>query len=44
LDRLHLDGYVSPAITSWVNMLGIPAVVVVGGFHDSGLPFGLEPL
>jgi Asp-tRNA(Asn)/Glu-tRNA(Gln) amidotransferase A subunit family amidase len=64
LDRLHLDGYVYPAIqmppvdetmaqdgrvsegphsaTSWVNMLGVPAVVVVGGFYDSGLPFGLE--
>jgi amidase len=64
LDRLHLDGYVYPAIqmppvdetmaqdgrvsegphsaTSWVNMLGVPAVVVVGGFYDSGLPFGME--
>jgi len=28
--------------TSWVNMLGVPAVVVVGGFYKSGLPFGLE--
>ncbi|MDB6088790.1 MAG: Amidase [Gammaproteobacteria bacterium] len=28
--------------TGWVNMLGVPAVVVVGGFYDSGLPFGLE--
>jgi amidase len=64
MDRLHLDGYVYPAIqmppvdetmaqdgrlsegphsaTSWVNMLGVPAVVVVGGVYDSGLPFGLE--
>ena len=64
MDRLHLDGYVYPAIqmppvdetlaqdgrlsegphsaTSWINMLGVPAVVVVGGFYDSGLPFGLE--
>jgi Asp-tRNA(Asn)/Glu-tRNA(Gln) amidotransferase A subunit family amidase len=64
MDRLHLDGYVYPAIqmppvdetmpqdgkvsegphsaSSWVNMLGVPAVVVVGGFYDSGLPFGLE--
>jgi amidase len=64
MDRLHLDGYVYPAIqmppvdetlpqdgrlsegphsaTGWVNMLGVPAVVVVGGFYDSGLPFGLE--
>jgi len=64
LDRLHLDGYVYPAIqmppvdetmpqngkvsegphsaTSWVNMIGVPAVVVVGGFYPEGLPFGLE--
>jgi amidase len=64
MDRLHLDGFVYPAIqmppvdetmpqngglsdgphsaTSWVNMLGVPAVVVPGGFYDSGLPFGLE--
>jgi len=64
MERLHLDGYVYPAIqmppvdetlaqdgqvsggphsdTSWVNMLGVPAVVVVGGFYPSGLPFGLE--
>ena len=64
LDRLHLDGYVYPAVqmppvdetmpqdgkvsegphsaTSWVNMLGVPAVVVVGGFYPGGLPFGLE--
>jgi Asp-tRNA(Asn)/Glu-tRNA(Gln) amidotransferase A subunit family amidase len=64
MDRLHLDGYVYPAIqmppvdetlpqdgrvsegphsaTSWVNMLGVPAVVVVGGVYPGGLPFGLE--
>lgn len=64
MDRLHLDGYIYPAIqmppvdetmsqngrvsegphsdTSWVNMLGVPAVVVVGGFYPGGLPFGLE--
>ncbi len=64
MDRLHLDGYVYPAIqmppvdetmaqngrlsegphsdTSWVNMLGVPAIVVVGGFYPEGLPFGLE--
>ena len=64
LERLHLDGYLYPAIqmppvdetlaqdgklsegphsaTSWINMLGVPAVVVVGGFYDSGLPFGME--
>jgi len=28
--------------TSWVNMIGVPAVVVPAGFHASGLPFGLE--
>ena len=64
MDRLHLDGYVYPAIqmppvdetmpqnnrlsegphsdTSWVNQLGVPAVVVVAGFYPGGLPFGLE--
>jgi amidase len=64
LDRLHLDGYVYPAIqmpppdetmpqdgvvstgphsaTGWVNMIGVPAVVVPAGFYPSGLPFGLE--
>ncbi|GAC1452219.1 MAG: amidase [Steroidobacteraceae bacterium] len=64
MDRLHLDGYVYPAIqmppvdetlpqdghlsdgphsaTSWVNMLGVPAVVVVGGFYPGGLPVGRE--
>jgi amidase len=64
LDRLHLDGFVYPAIqmpppdetmpqdgrisegphsaTGWVNMIGVPAVVVPGGFYPAGLPFGLE--
>jgi amidase len=28
--------------TGWVNTIGIPAVVVVGGFYPGGLPFGLE--
>jgi len=28
--------------TGWVNMIGVPAVVVVGGFYPDGLPFGLE--
>lgn len=64
LDRLHLDGYVYPAIqmppvdetmpqdgvlstgphsdTGWVNMIGVPAVVVPAGCYPSGLPFGLE--
>jgi amidase len=28
--------------TSWVNMIGVPAVVVYAGSYASGLPFGLE--
>jgi amidase len=28
--------------TGWVNDLGVPAIVVPGGFYDDGLPFGLE--
>jgi amidase len=28
--------------TGWLNMIGVPAVVVPGGFYPSGLPFGLE--
>ena len=28
--------------TSWVNMIGVPAIVLPAGFYASGLPFGLE--
>ena len=28
--------------TSWVNMIGVPAIVVPAGFHANGMPFGLE--
>ncbi len=28
--------------TDWVNMLGVPAIVMVGGWYPGGLPFGLE--
>ncbi len=28
--------------TSWVNQIGVPAIVVPGGFYPGGLPFGLE--
>jgi amidase len=28
--------------TGWTNMLGVPAVVVSGGFYGGGLPVGLE--
>jgi amidase len=44
-ETMAQDGRVSEgphSDTSWVNMLGVPAVVVVGGFYDSGLPFGME--
>lgn len=30
------------SLTGWVNMIGVPAVVVPGGFYPDGLPFGLE--
>jgi Asp-tRNA(Asn)/Glu-tRNA(Gln) amidotransferase A subunit family amidase len=39
------DGAVSTgphSATSWVNMIGVPAIVVPAGFYSSGLPFGLE--
>ncbi len=44
-ETMPQDGQVSDgphSATSWVNMLGVPAVVVVGGFYESGLPFGVE--
>jgi amidase len=44
-ETMPQDGKVSDgphSATSWVNQLGVPAVVVVGGFYDSGLPFGME--
>lgn len=28
--------------TGWVNRIGVPAVVVPGGFYASGMPFGIE--
>ena len=28
--------------TGWVNRIGVPAIVVPGGFYPTGLPFGLE--
>lgn len=28
--------------TAWVNMIGVPAIVVPAGFYPIGLPFGLE--
>ncbi len=28
--------------TAWVNPIGVPAVVVPGGFYATGMPFGIE--
>jgi amidase len=44
-ETMPQDGQVSGgphSATGWVNMLAVPSIVVVGGFYDSGLPFGLE--
>lgn len=44
-ETMPQDGRVSEgphSDTCWVNMIGVPAVVVPGGFYPNGLPFGLE--
>ena len=44
-ETMPQDGRVSEgphSDTNWVNMIGVPAVVVPAGFYASGLPFGLE--
>jgi Asp-tRNA(Asn)/Glu-tRNA(Gln) amidotransferase A subunit family amidase len=44
-DTMPQDGRLSGgphSDTGWVNMLGVPAVVTVGGFYAGGLPYGLE--
>ena len=44
-ETMPQDGRVSEgphSASSWVNMIGVPAVVVPAGFYSSGLPFGLE--
>ena len=44
-ETMPQDGHVSDgphSATSWLNMIGVPAVVVPAGFYASGLPFGLE--
>jgi amidase len=44
-ETMPQDGQISSgphSDTSWVNMIGVPAVVVPGGFYPGGLPFGLE--
>jgi Asp-tRNA(Asn)/Glu-tRNA(Gln) amidotransferase A subunit family amidase len=44
-ETMPQDGKLSEgphSATGWVNMIGVPAVVVPGGFYPSGLPFGME--
>jgi Asp-tRNA(Asn)/Glu-tRNA(Gln) amidotransferase A subunit family amidase len=44
-ETLPQDGRLSEgphSLTGWVNMIGVPAVVVPGGWYANGLPFGLE--
>ena len=44
-ETMPQDGKISEgphSDTGWVNMIGVPAVVVSGGFYPDGLPFGLE--
>ena len=44
-ESMPQDGRLSEgphSATSWVNMIGVPAVVVPAGSYASGLPFGLE--
>lgn len=44
-ETMPQDGGISGgphSLTGWVNSIGVPAIVVPGGFYPSGLPFGLE--
>lgn len=44
-ETMPQDGKISGgphSATGWINMIGVPAVVVPGGFYPGGLPFGLE--
>jgi Asp-tRNA(Asn)/Glu-tRNA(Gln) amidotransferase A subunit family amidase len=44
-ETMPQDGRISGgphSATGWVNMIGVPAVVVPGGFYPGGLPFSLE--
>jgi Asp-tRNA(Asn)/Glu-tRNA(Gln) amidotransferase A subunit family amidase len=44
-ETMPQDGGISGgphSATGWVNMIGVPAVVVPAGFYPSGLPFGME--
>ena len=44
-ETMAQDGRVSEgphSVTSWINMIGVPAIVVPAGFYANGLPFGVE--
>jgi Asp-tRNA(Asn)/Glu-tRNA(Gln) amidotransferase A subunit family amidase len=44
-ETMPQDGRLSEgphSVTSFANVIGVPAVVVVGGFYSDGLPYGLE--
>jgi aspartyl-tRNA(Asn)/glutamyl-tRNA(Gln) amidotransferase subunit A len=44
-ETMPQDGRLSTgphSATGWVNVIGVPAIVVPAGFYPSGLPFGLE--
>jgi Asp-tRNA(Asn)/Glu-tRNA(Gln) amidotransferase A subunit family amidase len=44
-ETMPQDGRISEgphSLTSFANVIGVPAVVVVGGFYPDGLPYGLE--
>lgn len=44
-ETMPQDGRISGgphSVTSFANVIGVPAVVVVGGFYADGLPYGLE--
>lgn len=44
-ETMPQDGHLSDgphSATSWVNMIGVSAIVVPAGFYENGLPFGLE--
>jgi len=44
-ETMPQDGRISEgphSETGWVNMIGVPAIVVPGGFYPEGLPFGPE--
>jgi amidase len=44
-ETMPQDGGVSDgphSDTDWINMLGVPAISIPGGFYADGLPFGIE--